>query len=137
MDLKVLNNLLCRTPAFSITDNVEDKWHELKNLIKESSPSFYQIIKDIPVAPNEGTFTKVNFSIWKYFNRARYRSTPFGKFAAFTLLPISNDNSISPVLSQEMVSHTYIDWKHLDHINEDISKLIANSTSIQTNLSFY
>lgn len=137
MNLKVLNTLLCRTPAFSITDNLDDKWHQLKDLIRESSPSFYQNIEDMSVAPNEVTFRKINFSIWKYFNRARYRSTPYGKFAGFTLLPISNDGPVSPVLAQEMVFHTFTDWKHLDNINEDISALITNPSSIQTNLSFY
>lgn len=52
-------------------------------------------------------------------------------------MPISNDSSLVPVLAQDMVFHTFKDWKDLNNISEDISALITNSSKIQTNLSFY
>ena len=124
MKLKLLDFSLCRTPAFSTGDELKEKWEELKKMIREASPSFYPIIKDLSPGELSRSDTKISFSIWKYFNRARYRATPYGHFAAFSLLPVLAEEIGPPVLNSEMLSNDFIDWKEKEgHTNNSVIHL--------------
>lgn len=137
MKLKLLDLTLCRTPAFSPEDNLLEKWEELKDMIRDSSPSFYQIIDQLRSAELKNVNEKIRFSIWKYFNRARYRATPFGSFAAFTIIPLSTNDALPLILSHKIISNQFIDWKEKDSYTTDIPKLVASSTFFLTNSSIY
>ena len=89
MKLQPLKQVFCRTPAFSIETSLFAVWDELKKKIKSSSTTFYQIIAQAPATDWEQLDEKVRFTLWKYFNRSKYRATPFGSFAAFSVLPLA------------------------------------------------
>src|SRR3954470_7267295 len=114
MKLKLLDTALCRTPAFSTQDHLDEQWDVLKEMIRESSPSFYQVIADLDVMQLEGANPKIKFSVWKYFNRARFRATPYGSFAAFSLLPIMLYPDAPLMLASAITSHQFVDWKEKD-----------------------
>jgi thiopeptide-type bacteriocin biosynthesis protein len=135
--IKLLDTVLCRTPAFSPDDELEGKWEALKFIIREASPSFYEIIERVQAAELKDLSEKTGFSVWKYFNRARYRATPFGGFAAFTVMPLSADDTIPLILNHEISPRQFIDWKEKDQLTTNLSELAANSSYFQTNSSLY
>lgn len=138
--IKLMNTIICRTPAFSTQQNLTDCWPALKNLIKEASPDFYAVITDW----NQDQLMKANekavFSVWKYFNRARYRSTPFANFAAISFAKTSgcNDDIHKPLsIQQAMQSHAYTDWSHKDEHLQDTKKIARLSQWFQSNTTYY
>lgn len=137
MKLNVLDIVICRTPAFSLNDKVDDKWPVLKELIFESSPSFYQAIEHMDLSSILTSHTKIGFTIWKYFNRAKYRATPFGGFAAFTSIQLSKIPSGPLVLNNSISSKYFIDWCEKDVYIDDFNKVVENSSFFQTNSTVY
>lgn len=89
MKLKLLKNIVCRTPTFGTEDLLGDVWEDLKQKIKESSPTFYQSIKEIKSEELDSLDGKARFTIWKYFKQTIYRATPFESFSAINLASIA------------------------------------------------
>src|SRR6202012_583014 len=84
-EIRLMDTVICRTPVFGFNENIEQCWPFLKGIIKEASPQFSQVIDEMAHTQIGAANEKVAFSIWKYFNRARYRAPPFGNFAAVSL----------------------------------------------------
>lgn len=78
---------ICRTPYFHLDRDLESAWPELKTLISQSAPDFYERIRNLSYDELLGRDERTRFTVWKYFNRSRYRATPFGSFAAVSLIP--------------------------------------------------
>lgn len=78
---------ICRTPYFHLDRDLESAWPELKTLISQSAPDFYERIRNLSYDELLGRDERTRFTVWKYFNRARYRATPLGSFAAVSLIP--------------------------------------------------
>ena len=74
--LELNDRVLVRTPRFSYTDRLTDRWGELKPLIRDASPDLYAVVKDLSHASFLKAEPKVQLAVNKYFNRARSRSTP-------------------------------------------------------------
>lgn len=126
---------VCRTPAFSLQITLEEAWPALKCLIADASPEFYQKIadlhaKDIPHQPE-----KIQFTIWKYFNRSKYRATPFGRFAAVSLVPVKPIPSKGIIIKQEMLTHKWPDWT-ASQVSKEI-KTKPSDVLYRTNPSSY
>lgn len=129
---------ICRTPIFPITEELENVWHELKDYIHESSPSFFEIIKNYEYADLEYSAPKTRFTVWKYFNRARFRATPYGNFAAFSMVPISMGNVPDRlVLLKEPIAHRFANWQEKENISFDAKWLTHNATALRTNTTIY
>jgi thiopeptide-type bacteriocin biosynthesis protein len=137
MNLELQNLVLCRTPVFSLEDNLTDKWSELKTIIGDSSPDFYKIIESVDANELVKLQEKFHFSVWKYFNRARYRATPFGRFAAFSLLPTFENGDMQVLLNQNMFLHNYVGWKEKDAHYLDDTALLQSSEWFQINSTVY
>ncbi|WP_184547777.1 lantibiotic dehydratase [Mucilaginibacter sp. FT3.2] len=135
--LKLLDIALCRTPAFGVDDLQEKNVKELKEMILYASSSFSKIIQDLDSDEMSHLSEKIKFSIWKYFNRARYRATPYGRFAAFSLLPVLNEENLPPTLNSEMSSHQFIDWTEKDDIIKSSTTLHKDSNWFQINTTIY
>jgi hypothetical protein len=101
--------IICRTPAFSLQDEIVEKFDELKAMIKESSPSFYQIICTLKAADLNSQNPKIAYTLWKYFNRARYRATPFGRFSGVTVIPHQKLGDI--ILNDNLTLKHFTDWQ--------------------------
>ena len=124
--LTVLATAVCRTPAFSTSDGLEACWPALKELIREASPAFFEIIGDLSI---EQLGEKARYTVWKYFNRARFRSTPFGSFAAVSFVPVVSGGA--PLLLQSgMVKRNFADWSEKDKVSDSAPPkvFIANAT---------
>lgn len=136
MELNALKMSICRVPAFSLNDKLESVWSDLKAKIKTSSPTFYQQIATVEVQEIHTLSDKVQFTIWKYFNRAKYRATPFANFASYTVIPIGNNDEAIKINSQ-MLSHTFINWQHKENLNFNQVEAFKRTTVLYTNTSVY
>lgn len=136
MDLKLLPTVISRTPLFSYEDTLEDKWDELKEAIKISSKDLYEQIKDTRKEDYDKLPEKVRFSCWKYFNRARFRATPFGPFGSITMVPLEREGS-EVIVEKDPTLHTFTNWIHKDTLLSDLPNLYKNAKFFQANTSVY
>ncbi|MDB5285473.1 MAG: hypothetical protein JWR05_422 [Mucilaginibacter sp.] len=135
--MQLLPIVVGRTPAFSLKDELEERWPDLKVLIADSSPSFYQIIKDLDAPNSNGIDNKINFSIWKYFNRTRSRATPYGTFAAFSTVRIMDKAKGPIIVDDKIIQHQFTNWAHKQaHVKDPIT-LVSLSTCFVTNSTMY
>lgn len=114
--------VLLRIPAFSITDQLVEVWEELKVAISFSSNTFYEKIKTVKAHELATLDPKVQFTIWKYFNRAKYRGTPYGSFAGFAVAELT-ENAKEVTFSREQHLHRFKDWSYRNELtvsNEDL-----------------
>ncbi|WP_029286907.1 lantibiotic dehydratase [Pedobacter sp. R20-19] len=138
MKLNLHPTLIFRTPIFSYQSNLKDCWEELKNAIAISSGDFYETIKDVEVEDLVDLPPRIQFTIWKYFNRARYRATPYGTFASFGILKNAIKQTESKVqVSEEQIIHRLIDWPYRNQLEFDFELTIQQNGFLFSNSSFY
>ena len=77
MKVESHHSILYRTPQFPINASLEESWSELKESIRLASPYFYGIIKDLDADQITTQTESIQFTIAKYFNRAKFRATPY------------------------------------------------------------
>lgn len=138
MKLNLHPTLIFRTPMFSYQANLQDCWDDLKNAIAISSGDFYETIKDIEAQDLSTLPPRIYFTIWKYFNRAKYRCTPFGTFASFGILKNAIKQTESKVMvSEEQITHHLIDWPYRNQLEFDFEQIIQLNGYLFSNSSFY
>jgi len=138
MKLKLLSPVICRTPLFPFTEKLENVWEELKEAINLSSTDLYEQIKDVTAADLDQLDPKIKFACWKYFNRACFRSTPFGLFGSITPVPLGiggDDNQL--IISKEIKRHEFIDWSNKDYLLNDIDELFSQASFFLSNSTIY
>ncbi|MES2418271.1 MAG: thiopeptide-type bacteriocin biosynthesis protein [Bacteroidota bacterium] len=136
MHITPFDQLICRTPAFPQDQTLQDAWERLKEKIKSSSSTFYPLIKELTFKDLSHKEEKLRFTVWKYFNRAKFRATPFSSFAAFSIIPLLNQpNPIS--LKEKLVVTRLTDWIHKEDLITELPKLLAKSSLITANSSLY
>jgi len=138
MKLTIQPTVVFRTPKFSYQSELVDCWDELKLAISISSAAFYETIKEIKANELQNLPPKVYFTIWKYFNRAKFRSTPYGTFAGFSLL----NNAIKPSESSIVIEETQkvrelIDWPYKNDLQLPMAELLQKNCLLFSNSSYY
>lgn len=136
MKINLLSKIVCRTPAFSITDTLPASLPALKPKIAESSPGFFDFIKAINPEDLPKLEERVWFTLWKYFNRAKYRSTPFGSFAAISVVPLKHKTATPIVLQRAVEAVHLIDWGDKDALSP-VKERIQLDTLFINNSSCY
>lgn len=137
MELKLYHELLVRIPMLPLDAQLSDEWLALKDAIKISSEDFYEEIRnvtaeEIPLLP-----PRIIHSIWKYFNRGKYRPTPFGSFAGTGFIGNFKSNTNSKInISQFQCLHEYVAWQETENFIGR-SKPVGPETIVFTNSSFY
>ena len=138
MKLTLSTVSICRTPIFHVTEELENVWPVLKKYIQESSPSFFEIIKDYDYAALEFSDPKTKFTIWKYFNRAKFRATPYGNFAAFSIVPISQEKEHEQlIVFKDTIAHRFANWQEKENISFDAKWLTYNAVFLRSNTTAY
>lgn len=107
--IQPIDHAVCRSPIFPIETSLKEAWPTLQRLIRESAPQFHELIAGLTYGELDQQPEKVRYTIWKYFNRSRYRATPFGEFAGVSLVPIS-DTSSPIILQKQMEVLCWPDW---------------------------
>lgn len=110
MKLSVNPFLLIRIPVFPLEAQLTEVWENLKQYIGQSSPSFYENIRHIKSEELHKTDTKIQYTIWKYFNRSKYRGTPYGSFAGFATSTLGDDKQPIQIRNKQKM-HVFKDWK--------------------------
>lgn len=138
MKLNIQPTVIFRTPKFSYQSELADCWEELKKAIAISSNAFYENIKDVEANQLQSLPPKVYFTIWKYFNRAKFRPTPYGTFAGFSLL----NDAIKPsdskvVIEEEQKICGLVDWPCKNNIQLPLADLLTKNCLLFSNSSYY
>jgi thiopeptide-type bacteriocin biosynthesis protein len=138
MKLNIQPTVIFRTPKFSYQSELADCWEELKAAIAISSAAFYETIKDVDATGLKDLPPKISFTIWKYFNRAKFRSTPYGTFAGFSLL----NDGIKPfenkiVIEEEQKICELVDWPYKNNIQFPLADLLRQNCQLFSNSSYY
>lgn len=138
MKSKIHPSLIFRTPKFSYQADLVSCWDELKKAISISSAAFYETIKDVEAGELTNLPPKIYFTIWKYFNRAKHRSTPYGTFASFSFLADGfQDESDGITIHEEQLVHQFIDWPYRNEIHLNFEQLFADDAILFSNTSYY
>jgi len=138
MKLNIQSTVIFRTPKFSYQSELADCWEELKLAISISSAAFYETIKEVKANELKDLPPKVYFTIWKYFNRAKFRATPYGTFASFSLLSNAIKPSESRIVVEEALKvRELIDWPHKNNIQLPLADLLQKNCLIFSNSSYY
>ncbi len=138
MKLNIQPTVIFRTPKFSYQSELVDCWEELKSAISISSAAFYETIKEVKANEIQDLPPKVYFTIWKYFNRAKFRSTPYGTFAGFSLLK----DAIKPfesgiVIEEAQTVRELVDWPYKNDIQFSLAELLQKNCLLFSNSSYY
>ncbi|WP_129716029.1 lantibiotic dehydratase [Pedobacter sp. SYP-B3415] len=128
---------MCRTPAFVMTAAPDISWNTLKGMIAGASPAFYEQIAGVSYAGLEALPPRVGFTVWKYFNRARYRATPFGAFAAVSLVPLVRETEAAIILTSEPQLRSFTDWSEKQFIDPAAMPGPAEDVLLMSNPGIY
>lgn len=101
---------LIRTPQFPLDEEFRDSWEALKMSISYASPGFYDMIKEMDYQNLLTASDAVRYTTWKYFNRSKYRATPFGSFASVGLLDIVTSNDKAIIVESKQQLYHFNDW---------------------------
>lgn len=138
MKVNINPTLIFRTPKFSYTAELSECWEELKAAIAISSKSFYETIRDVSANELDGLPPKIYFTIWKYFNRAKFRSTPYGTFASFTIFENAiGQNEGQIVIGEQQQLTELLDWPLKNNIQFNINDLLKQNCLLFSNSSYY
>jgi thiopeptide-type bacteriocin biosynthesis protein len=137
MKITVYPKIIFRSPRFSIDAILSDSWDDLKAAIALSSNEFHGIIKDLQISEIETLPKRVKQTIWKYFNRAKYRSTPYGSFAGFGICDLRNDRENKLIIANAPLLHSFPDWTLKDEIHFSVEDLLDRNAILFTNSSYY
>jgi thiopeptide-type bacteriocin biosynthesis protein len=138
MKLNIHPQLVFRVPRFSVDATLSESWEELKGSISESSKDFYQQIKD--VTPQEVEFLPfpVYHTIWKYFNRSKFRATPFGTFAGLGTVKMDAANPATIIkISDHQEVKKLVEWEFKNGVQYTFAEMIAQDMTLFSNSSYY
>lgn len=138
MKVNIYPGLIFRTPKFSYQSQLSDCWEELKAAIAISSADFYKTIEDVKAEELNSLPPKVFFTIWKYYNRAKFRSTPYGTFAGVSILNDGLSNTETEIkLEEKQVVHQFVDWPYKNKLEFYNNELLDNNCFLFANSSYY
>lgn len=138
MKLLIHPKLVFRSPRFSVEDSLPECWKELKEAIAESSDDFYQLIKDLEPEDLPDQAPAVRNTVWKYFNRARHRSTPFGRFAAVGVCDAAYSRQNGPITVSAMPEyHRFVDWTLKNEAEYTFEQLVQADGLLFANSTYY
>lgn len=138
MKTTIHQSAIYRIPRFPINAELNQCWDELKEAIRLSSIDFYEIIKDTSTDQLDQLPKNVKHTIWKYFNRARFRATPFGMFAGFGLTDIKYQTLLKTlIVDSDFIMHRYEDWSNKDSFSASFHNVVKNDELLIANTSYY
>jgi len=133
-DLEFLDKVFLRLPFYSTTDYDTSKLAELlasntfRNALWLAAPEFYKELEKKSFELDALT-SKERLTVLKFYNRMSFRATPFGAFAAFSLVPWSPAEKTSQITSKESLLHLLpaIRWEKSIRSNDfmELNILIA------------
>lgn len=136
MKIQLFDKVIFRIPQFPIDATLEESWDKLKSSIALASNEFYQYIKDKDYVDYNELPEAIQITIQKYFNRARFRATPYGTFAAFGLAELK-DKAGKITIGSELIKHDLIDWQYAKGLDKEWLTAPKDTLLFFTNSSYY
>lgn len=136
MKLKLYDKVIFRVPQFPVDTTLEACWDELKASIAIASEGFHKLIEHADYADYDTLPPEVKVTVQKYYNRARFRATPYGTFAGFGVcgtVPADTDLRISTINRV----HAFTDWKYCPKTDKDIWEVPPEELCLQSNSTHY
>jgi thiopeptide-type bacteriocin biosynthesis protein len=138
MKLSIFDQAIYRVPQFHSNAILIESWDELKESIRLSSSDFYDQIKDTNADGVYNLPQPLFNTVWKYFNRSRFRATPFGSFAGFGLADLNEQtDSHSVTISSSQKLHSFIAWPYKNHVPITMELLLSEGGYLIANDSYY
>lgn len=139
MKLHLHPKFIFRTPRFSQIENIQHCWDELKEAIAESSQEFYELIKNVEAEKINSLPDNVQQTLWKYFNRSKNRSTPFGTLATVGIANIQENEreNTSIRINHDLNIYRFSDWRAKGKVEYDFDKLKESNSQLFTNSTYY
>lgn len=136
MKLYLNKKVLFRTPQFSVNATLKDCWNELKDSINISSPDFFRIIENMHYEDIENDSRPVKYTIAKYFNRAKFRPTPYGTFASIGMAHFGKADE-TLIVEHKAIRKSFIDWKEVIDLQSQWKQFPLHNLHFHSNTSFY
>jgi hypothetical protein len=128
------DQVIFRVPRFSYQDEMSEHWSELKNMIAYASPEFFSIIKDMSLDELSMADRKVQMTVRKYYNRACFRSTPYGTFSTVGVGAFDWKKDSLIELEEKISLHSFRDWTNGQGLPEI---QFSSDTLLFSNTTFY
>ena len=136
MKMQLLGSAIYRVPQFGYQSRIRENWQDLLASIAISSPGFYELVKGLDPSDPKFDNDPLYHTVWKYFNRARFRATPYGTFASVGLSTIKS--STTPLILADSVVHQHLpDWSECADIKHDFQQLVSRDAKVFANSSYY
>ncbi|MEQ7802075.1 thiopeptide-type bacteriocin biosynthesis protein [Pedobacter sp. ASV1-7] len=131
------DTVLFRIPQFPLNAKLEDCWEALKASIADASPDFYEMIRDLQPSDIPNQSSGVQITIGKYFNRARFRATPYGSFAGFGVCGLTQNDQEPIVINEKPISHHFRNWPEIADLNDFWKNKPDHDILVFANSSYY
>lgn len=136
--MQLYHQALVRTPAMAANATMADAFELLKELISDASADFHHQIDAVTADQLDHIDDKKRFTLWKYFNRSKYRPVPFARFASVAIAPVSPQVSPSPLVVQKQVQvSVFANWEFADTLQPAGSKWLRHAAFLIANATIY
>ncbi len=137
MNIKLYGKAVFRVPQFPINATLEQSWNELKESIKLASADFFKLIENASYEEYHSLPPRIKLTVQKYFNRARFRATPYGTFAAVGTCNIGKNGTSQLILHTDPVKHEYTDWQITEELTDLWKSKPLDAMLLFANHSYY
>lgn len=136
--LTLNSNIIYRVAQLPMQATLEESWPQLKESIRLSSPAFYAEIEHLAAGNLQNLTGKKKYTLQKYFNRARFRATPYGTFAGVGIFNNIDERSNEQfVVGGDQHICRFIDWPLKNNISISATELIASNAKVISNCTWY
>ncbi|MNK10070.1 hypothetical protein D3C87_280850 [compost metagenome] len=108
--------VICRACTLPKDAELQIYWEPLKLLIESASPSLFEQIANTGHSELDKLDKRTRISIERYFNRARFRPVPYGKFSTVGLLPNEGNQNKEPMLHSKKELLSFRDWTEIKKV---------------------
>lgn len=132
------SNIIYRLAQLPMQASFENSWLQLKESIRLSSPAFYGEIEHLVADDLLNLTGKKKYTLQKYFNRARFRATPYGTFAGIGIFDNTGAGDVLQLIVENHQSiHRFTDWPLKNGVSFSATDLIASNAQVIANSTWY
>ncbi|WP_461790439.1 thiopeptide-type bacteriocin biosynthesis protein [Pedobacter sp.] len=121
--MEIAKQIICRACLLPRVAELADYWGSLLDMISSSSPMLWEKLKGVSPSDLDKLDLRTQFSVLRYFNRAKFRPIPYGKFASVGML-LPNKSNEHFMLSERITISSFPDWSKSEKLI-DTSKSLA------------
>lgn len=107
--MDIAKQIICRACTLPRAAEMVNYWDELLELIAASSPVLWEKLKGLSASDFEMLDRRTQISVLRYFNRAKFRPIPYGKFASVGLITTEKQTQ-QTCLSNQLEVIDLPDW---------------------------